>query len=238
MAVLSLRFPSQFWGIKMRFSNFICDRIAIVDDDPEIRRSYGYSVVDLGIEAVPEEGPLPPLDLFVPQLKAKAHAAICDHHFTIKNYATYRGAQLVARCYRERLPAVLCTKWDNAARNQFRHLLPEIPAVLNPAELGPETIRESLELCADEFEGKFRSNRKAWRVLIEVEDVDRSEQAANNTTYVVVPAWNRHEVICIPNSGLPEFIATKAIAGRRFHAQVNLGAESEADLYFQNWEDS
>jgi hypothetical protein len=54
--------------------------------------------------------------------------------------------------------------------------------------------------------------------------------------YVVIPGWNPKEKIRLSVKDLTEAMRRLLTPGRRFHAQVNLGAENYEELYFDSWE--
>ncbi len=52
----------------------------------------------------------------------------------------------------------------------------------------------------------------------------------------MVSSWDVHKKIRIDNDGVPGEILKRLQPGRRFHAEVNTGAESHEDLFFVSWE--
>jgi hypothetical protein len=123
------------------------ERIAIVDDQPTSRESWEYTAEDLGAEAVLEEGPIKDLDRFVAATRERAQAVLCDFRLRVGNYSTVDGAEVVAGFYRAAVPAVLCTKWENAAIDDIRKYLPWIPSMMKPDELSPPSLSEGLVDC-------------------------------------------------------------------------------------------
>jgi hypothetical protein len=209
-------------------------RIAIVDDDQKVREGYEYPVQELELTALPEVGPLPGLDAFIPGIQARADAAICDHHLRVKSYAPFDGAELVARCYRAFMPALLCTKWEDASLDEIRAVRRYIPVLLKPSELEPDSIKAGFVCCVEEFNGQFQPNRRSWRTLIRVEAVD--SDGPRNDLYVVVPAWSPDAVIRLRKGDLSPEVQRAVEPGARLHAGVNLGAGHQSELYFEAWE--
>lgn len=80
----------------------------------------------------------------------------------------------------------------------------------------------------------MKPSQRPWRALVRVKDIKRDGLRPNFR--VVVPSWNPRRVIVLPLSILPESIAKTIQPGARLHAQVNIGAEEEADLFFLDWE--
>jgi hypothetical protein len=214
-------------------ANRIITKIAIIDDQADVRESYEPSVEDLGAESVSEAGPLEPLPDCVKSVRNKTDAAICDYNLRVKAYSTFNGAELAAEFYRASFPAVLCTKWHKAVIDEMRQYRRYIPAMIDPSSLSPSSIRTGIESCVHEFEGEFAPIRRPWRTLVRVEGVQMNE-IGNMYVYVVVPAWNSNEVIKLPFNIIPKGFDISV--GCRFHANVNIGATGNEELYFEQWE--
>jgi hypothetical protein len=157
-------------------------------------------------------------------------AAICDHHL-VANYAQFRGAEFVANLYVRRFPAVLRTAWSRPNQYEIRRYRERIPVLLTPDDIDPESFEKGWAVCTQEFAGQFLPSRAPWRTLIRVENVE-----IPNFVDVVVPAWNHREVVRLPIELLPLETHKLLCEGKRFHAKVNLGAESQDDLYFTEFE--
>ena len=209
------------------------DRILIIDDDEEARKGFAYSIEDLGIIPVPEAGPITCLDRFVAELPRRAQAVMCDYRLkTTGQYSSFNGDELVAACYRQRVPGLLCTQYTDVATEMNRRLLRFIPALLRTSSPEPAAIRTSLRRCQDELHGVFHPSRKAWRTLVRVDDVSRD----GGYCHVIVPGWNPHQAIRIYFEAIPRHVRRKLTSGLRVHAKVNIGAESFEDVYFDEWE--
>ena len=129
-----------------------------------------------------------------------------------------------------RRPAVLCTAWEEAGVDEIRLFRRNIPCLLKPDELDPESFRRALELCIEEFEGHFRPSRYPSRTLVRVEDMDQ------DNAYVVLPGWNPQEVIRLTLRAISPDVRAYVKVGARLHAHVNIGAERQEELYFDLWE--
>ena len=211
-------------------------RISIIDDQAPVRESYELTVEDLGLEPVPEAGPLDEqLPVCVDAVSKRADAAICDYNLKVKAYSSFNGAELAAEFYRVKFPAVLCTKWHTAVIDEMRQFRRFIPSLVDPARLDPTSIRSGIESCIREFDGDFRAVRRPWRTLVRVEDIRKADQGSE-FVYVLVPAWNSNEVVKLPAMLIPPDIIKKLGAGSRLHAKVNLGATGNEDLFFEEWE--
>lgn len=209
-------------------------RVRIVDDEQSVRDAYEYLVEELELEPIAVEGPLPALDDFIDETIHGADAAICDYKLRIRQYATFDGAETVARLYGKKFPAILCTRWELASLDEIRPYRRFIPVMLRPDELDPASLVQGFQRCIDEFKGTFQSNRRPWRTLVRIEEIDMDRQCL----YLVVPGWNRNEVIRLRTSDLPKEIFERIGDQKRFHAQINIGAEGSEELYFERWEAS
>jgi hypothetical protein len=211
------------------------DKIAIIDDQADVRESYEFLVDDLGVQSISETGPLTNLTNCVDLVCNKSDAVICDYRLRVKAYSTFDGAELAAEFYKTNFPAVLCTKWHKAMIDEIRQYRRFIPSLIDPARLDTSTIRSGLESCIREFHGEFMAIRRPWRTLVRVEDIQKNEDA-NVFIYVVVPAWNSNEVIKLPSGMIPIGICSSLKSGSRLHAKVNLGAAGNEELFFEEWE--
>jgi hypothetical protein len=209
-------------------------RIAIIDDQADVRASYEFNVEDLGLESVSEAGPLDSLINVVAGMAEKSDAAICDYNLKVKDYSAFNGAELVAALYKAFFPALLCTKWHTASIDEMRPYRRFIPTLLDPGDLDPSSISSGLEVCIREFAGTYLPIRKPWRALIRVEDVRGTQ--GTSFVYVIIPSWNTKEVVRLPHDVFPEELIPRLRTGARIHARVNLGAENHEELFFEDWE--
>jgi hypothetical protein len=207
-------------------------RIQIIDDDPDARSSYEYPIEELKLIPVMAEGPLPIIKEFVQHSRQVADAAICDYQLRVKNYAGFNGAETVALMYRYNFPAVLCTRYEQENIDEMRKYRRFIPVLLKPNELNPSSIIQGIEICINEFVGKYSTTRKPWRTLVRVHDIDDE----NGFFYIIIPAWDPNQNIRIKKSDVPTFVIERLARKSRFHALVNIGAESRNEIYMDQWE--
>ncbi len=207
-------------------------RISILDDDRAVRQSYEMSVQELGLQSLNEAGPLGSLDEFAPKMLNRADAAVCDFKLRVKRYASFDGAALVARWYDLGFPALLCTKYDRASADEIRRFRPKIPVMFTPNDLDPERIVKGLTVCLRELNGAAAPSRKLWSTVVRVEDVDHERSPS---AYLIVPAWNPNETVRLLLADVTVELQELFKPEARLMAQVNLGAESYEDLFFQNW---
>lgn len=215
-------------------------RVAIIDDDEEVREAYKEPVTDLGLVPLVKEGPLGDFEQFVRKTQQEGEAAICDHHLGKRgSYATFDGARAVAEWYQRQFPALLCTTWEAANIDDLRAHRRYLPVLLKPSELEPDTIKKGLEICINEFNGKFRSSRKSWRVQLRVESVDPAGSNRDRCVFVSVTGWKIADVIRLRMDRLPDAAKATIENGAVFlHARANLGAERHEDIYFYDWEEN
>ena len=212
-------------------------RVLIIDDDENVRSSYEDPVIDCDLEPRPEVGPIQSLQDYVSRVVGNGvQAAICDHHLKKHDYSNIDGAELIAELYRNQFPALLCTKWGDAQPEEIRRYRRFIPVMLSPEELDPDSICNGFQVCVKEFAGEMTAARKPWRSLVRIEDFD-PEDVLQQRIYVVVPSWNPNHVINLMGAGVPEQIRNSLQAGtNRVFANVNIGAETESELFFEDWE--
>lgn len=207
-------------------------RIMIVDDDPDARESYEYIWEDLHVKSLQEAGPLNDIDKFLKRMMKRSNALLCDYHLKKKVYATFDGDELVEQCYKARFPAILCTSYTDYDLTLLRSRRRFVPILLKPNDLDRDSICNGFERCINEFKGEFLPSRKPWRTLVRVEEVEHDKKYF----YVVVPGWNSRKKIRLYFDDLPQEMQSLIQPGKRFHAQVNVGATNEDELYFHAWE--
>ena len=209
-------------------------RVKIVDDKPDVRKIMAINVRDAELEPVLEDGPLPPLEEFISTSITNTDAAICDHRLNPGRYARFNGAEAVARFYEHRWPALLCTTWSPADIDAMRRYLRKIPVLIHTDELNPDAIAEGLEYCIRELNNEFLPSRRPWRTLVRVEEVDK--EMAPPMFFVVLSGWHSSDKIRLPLNIMPSELQSRIKPGVRLHAQVNKGAESQDNLYFESFE--
>jgi CheY-like chemotaxis protein len=207
------------------------DDVLVVDDNERARDSAAMTIADASLRPVKQADRLPELHEFVELASAKADAVFCDHHLNVGQYARFYGAEAVAELYKKCLPAVLCTRFTRSDMDHIRPFLRFIPALITPDSLEPEAVAEGFERCVEEFKGAFRPFRKPWRTVVRIENV---EQRLGGVALldVFVPAWNSQEGFRIPADVFRTLSLDQLKPGFRFHARVNLGAESWEQLFF------
>jgi hypothetical protein len=210
--------------------------VGVVDDDPGARESYELLLQDANVDPSGESGPLGTLADFVVQAKQRMDAVLTDHHLRIRNYSTFDGAQLAAALYDQDVPAVLCTRWEDAQLDLIRPYRDRVPALLQLEDLNPDSFVEALRLTVRELEGEFTQQRRPWRTQVHIADVGSGEQA--EFFYVDLPSWTSDKVIRLRKNDVGQGLAERLEIDARWHARVNIGAEDSWELYFKDWEPS
>ena len=212
-------------------------KVCLIDDDSDSRETLAFPVEELELEFELEEGPIEDMDIYVNDLYGRSQAAICDHHLKKKGkYSNYNGAELVFRLYQDNFPAILCTSYSDRIE-ELRRYRRNIPVLLNPSELNVDSVAHGLELCINEMRGDIREDRKPWRTLIRVQDLDTQVNPENPYVEFVVPAWDHNYVVRVLLSDIPGSLQKKIEPDYRCYAKVNIGAESSDDLFIDEWED-
>lgn len=210
--------------------DFEIERVAIVDDKPDVRTSFSYPVQDLDLTPVLQTAMRPTIKESVQHLGSVAEAALCDFQLRVSNYATFDGAELVAALYQSTMPAVLCTRFEKSDIDKIRKYRRSIPCLLNPHELDEDSLLRGFEVCVKEFKEEFTPERRSWRTLVRVQSVELHH------LHLFVPGWSSREGLRLLRSDIPEPLASRLVQGLRCHAKVNLGATRQEDLYFTEWE--
>ena len=209
------------------------DQVALVDDEPDARRAYRMTIEDADLEAIEVINPMSSVNQGIAAIGESAQAVLCDHNLRKRNYATFDGAEFVARCYQRNIPAVLCTQYERPDVEVIRSYRSQIPVLLKSDEVEPDHLIAGLKTCIDELRNGPGDQRRLWRTQVRV--VDEGEPG-RGVFFVVVPAWGRDERIGVRISDIPNAVRDSLAEGRRYHVQANIGAESADELFFGNWE--
>jgi hypothetical protein len=212
-------------------------RVSIVDDDKYSRESYGLPLEEMDIEAIPRAGPLGDADALAASLPQESDALLCDHHLRKRNYATFNGGALVEKCYARGFPAILCTGYEKADILELRKFRRSIPVLLKPSELSPDSLLTGFDVVVRELNGTFRPERKPWRTLVRIEEVV-DDPPGIETCYATIPGWRPDEVTTLRVNDLPDEVqrVIRTTGAPRLHARVNIGAETQEELFFTDWE--
>jgi CheY-like chemotaxis protein len=200
--------------------------VALLDDNDDDREMMVMAIEDAGYQVlVVELGQS--IDDVVKLVRSHAQALVSDHQLEWAQGASYRGAELVNRCYSERIPAVLVTGYMMDTHTIIREYRRGIPRLVPRNELDGERLREAILAAQLETLDRPDQSREPHLALFRVDRVN----AESGQVDVVVPQWNPHLRVPIPQRLLPVAHGGR-LEDRRFLAQVNTGAATEGDLYF------
>lgn len=205
-------------------------RALIVDDEPGARDAYEYVIEDMGISPYKVEDNLHNSMHGLLSEIQPGDVILCDFHLKKRDYAPYNGDRVLANCFQANVPGVLCTTYADPSIR--RDCLRYIPGIIKTGNPQPSDVHRALERCVRELDGDFQPDRRAWRTLVRVDDIDLDQHCF----YVVIPAWNVRTKVRIYNDNVPADIRALIEPDRRFHAVVNTGAERARDLFFDDWE--
>jgi hypothetical protein len=155
---------------------------------------------------------------------------ICDHKLQPKGFASFYGADVVKRLIHERRPAMLLTMYQSTQRLELRASRHELPVVMGRDVFRPEAVKEYFEICDREIAADPIDERKPHRALIRVDDV----RSSNKHIDVVIPSWSPERAITIPSECIDPKIISQVRPGTYLLGDVNIGAQSEDDLFFVN----
>lgn len=219
----------------MQIANREISSILLIDDDEAAREAAGYYVEDIELESIQEDGPINDMNDYLVSVEKKAQAVICDQKLKVHEYSKFNGAEIISALYDKKLPAILCTRFENEDLDQIRKYKSKVPVLLKPDELNMDSMVKGLEICINEFNGTILPSRKAWNAMIRIENVDYDSNRKNPFVYLVIPGWDPREGIRIYLNDIPGHVCDKVKEGERFYAQVNLGAENHEDLFILDW---
>lgn len=218
--------------MSINIENRQIERVLIIDDDPQSRQAFVYPFEELGLETKLIEKPPDSVDEFVDGFTSPADVILCDYHLKKYSYSSFDGDRLVAKCFQNNIPGILCSSFTDLDTTLNRHYLRYIPSLLRTIDLPPDLIIEAYTRCIKELNGEYSSERKSWKTLIRIDEIVND----GKYFYVVIPGWNPDKRIRIYFDNIPRDMEKKVNEGlRRLYAQVNLGAENYQDLYFSNW---
>jgi hypothetical protein len=215
------------------------DKVALIDDDPEVRASYRLHIEDMNLCAEEIDSPLGDIAAFMSRMESSHTGIICDYHLKSTKYSSVDGDIIAARLYQQGFPVILCSRFDGVTAS-VRGLRRYLPSIMRAEDLSPMSVTEAFETCVREFSGKFQSWRKPYKTIIRIESA--IPVAGSEIKFgIIIPAWDPRIGIEISVKALdnPLFssLLSKISAGKieRVSAQVNLGAETADDLFISEW---
>ena len=209
------------------------ERVAIIDDDSESRESVRIIVEDLSLHPLVIDGPLESLDETWARLcKLRFDAVISDFHLRKQNYSHFNGDEIVSRCYKKKVPALLWSAVAKAIGEVPSDRKRNIAAFLPVESLDLEPIRAGFSKCVSEFNGKYMTDRKAYRTQIGVVERDNERKIV----YLLLPGWNPGKRIPVSLSSVPEELRDELTPGKWYFAWANIGAKDSDEIFICGWE--
>ena len=207
-------------------------RVAVVDDNPEDAATLAICVEDCELEPV-QVTEFSNLADLIEEVRRGSDAAICDHRFTEWPNARFSGAEAVARLFDLGVPAVLVTQFTLDADTSIRQWRRKIPVVLPREQITPEAIQDGFIQCQEEWKHRPLPSRIPRRAIVRV--VGMTSDTGMPVLDALVPQWRPKEAVRLPVALLGD-IADDVHEGMRLIADVNIGALSADDLFFDNFE--
>lgn len=212
-------------------------RILLLDDDPDIRGLYEFSLEDMNVATQEIE-----VVKSVPALLSQINSAdgfVCDLNLNSRKYSPVNGDVIVSALYGQKSPAVLCSRdVDNVS--SVRRLRHSIPCVLDARDLNSDNVRSAFEVCIKEFAGQYSTFRKPWPTLIRFENIVLQTSDAVRVA-VVIPGWDSQRLIEVDITRADGVIYSNVLQAfnsgevYRCKAIVNLEVETSRDLYIKDW---
>ena len=216
-------------------------RIAIFEDDPTNRERLADLISDCGGDALPINGPAPALS----ELKQfcdynKINLLVCDHHLTERsNYASYYGAEAVARSYRNGIGGILVTAYErDDAEVLLRRHRRLIPALLHsPTDVNSANLQTALAQAEQEvLKHKPILERIPHRTIMTVQNIETRGASKVKVVKVIMIQWNAEQEVVFPLDLIPVKLHHAVRPGRSLIAQVNIEAARQEDVYFEKFE--
>jgi hypothetical protein len=213
--------------------------VAVLDDDADQAKAVQFQLEDVGVEPfIVDLDDVPTLELAVGLLKESAGAVVCDVQLNnLHQGMQFHGAQLVADLVDSHdMPCVLITSFVPDVGMLIRPHRRRIPVLLMRDEIEePEVLVEGFGRCRNEIDHGPEAERLTHRVPLFVERVGLAETGV--ALDARVGGWAHKMPMRFPATMLGEEYADQeraaGLVGKVFFALVNLGAEREPDLFFE-----
>ena len=214
--------------------------MAVLDDDTDEAKVVKMQLQEIGVETIIADlAQVSKLEQAIAWITGNANAVICDvqlNHY--QSGICYDGAELMSAVIGEHgIPGVLTTGFKDDVGMWVRPHRRRIPVLVSRDEtMEPEVLIRGVEICRAEIDHGRAPDRETHRVPLYIEKTavvdDRVALDAR------VGGWSRKASIRFPADMLGRqynaIEAARDIVGRAFFAHVNLGAEHENDLFFED----
>ena len=211
-------------------------KVAILDDRPQNRERYADYLAQIGYDPAPYDQCIQSLEILENDIKADLIKwLICDHRLNEGKYATFLGAQAVARFYEAQIPALLLTGFEKTdADTTIRPFRQKIPVLLHNIDVTPAKIEEGFEIAYREVvENLIPPERQPCRSIMTVTDI--VPKGDISVVKVILTQWDSSREVGFPASMLPGEISGILKPDLMLIADVNVDAEKAEDLFFANF---
>ncbi|WP_155901345.1 response regulator [Mariprofundus ferrooxydans] len=209
------------------------NRVAIYDDDPTNRESLADVLSDAGFDPTPIDHPASDLNDCVTMLM-QFDASLMDHRVKAGGYGNFDGAAVVQRLYAQKRPSVLVTAW---ARGDWEELQPyrrQLVDVISKEDADDIRICEAFDRCLKEYIGNYPPDRRPTKTIVRIaETYDPGN--GHHRVRAFVPAWDPQEGVTFPIDIVPNTLREYLKEDIRLLAEVNTGALSQEELFFENF---
>lgn len=209
-------------------------RVAIYDDSAEHRDALAETLVDAKYDPVPIDVPFETAERCSQELE-QYDAAIVDQRLSPGNFGAYMGSEVISKLYDKHRPALLVSAWSQVDREDIQQYRRNLACILAKGEYEPEDIRAGFEQCIFEFEGTFSPQRRATPTIIYIA-ADYDRDCSRKRVNAFVPSWDPNQGISFPIDIIPIDLIDHLREGTYLSADVNTGADSQDELYFENIE--
>ena len=212
-------------------------KIIIIDDEKDSAETAAWDLEEAGYSPILiVDGSFENVDELVSKIPQDASAVVCDQRLRKSGFATFEGSDLIAALYDLKIPAILNTQYfdiDDVPIRKRRH---KIPVLLSKQYdvLNEETLGAGIQKCIAEFKGNFSRDRKPYRTMVRVLDIDTNYR--DYVVDVVISGWRPDIPVPLPLALIREWIDFDPHIGDLLIAKVNVGAEKAEDLYFTDFE--
>jgi CheY-like chemotaxis protein len=214
--------------------------IAVIDDDADQATAVGLQLEDLDLKPIIADlDEVPTLDSAIDWVASNAQALICDVQLSTQHdVVDYNGAELMSRIVGDcGIPGVLTTGFTDDVGMWVRPHRSRIPVLVSRDDtLEGEVLLGRMQVCRDEIARGRAPDRQTHRVPLYVEKAGFADIGV--ALDARVGGWSRKASMRFPAMMLgeeyEEIERARDLVGKVFFARVNIGAEHETDLFFED----
>ena len=219
-------------------------RVAIVDDVISSAATVAGIAEEAGLEPIiisEGDGRFAIADQLWNRIQSDGcRAVVCDHRLSQRPFASFTGAEFLSQLYRQGVPGVLLSTFAVIdADTSIRLHRAFIPSVLGRQDLYPEQVLEGLRRCDAELHGDVQPDRLPRRTLVRILGV--STEGETPLVEAILHTWKADTAVRFPLDAVDDERIMKALTSTRredmrLFARVNIGCDSESDLFFHSFE--